>query len=422
MSGKKVLSGKVAIALGIVCIILLVLLAGNVYTLNSQISSLNSQVESLQNENSSLKSELSAKDKTIASLNSQITEKDNMISSLNSQIATKDSQISALDSQISQLQMWLEGNITLLNSLKVEKEKLSLWLEENKTLLAQTQTWLNGNKTLLSQTQEWLQGNITYYESQIAALNSQICSLNSQITSLQDEIDSLRAAINTTFQAYVDAYLDLRDKVNQRWNHINIEPFITPQEQAVRGIVYNITGGWSNPSDWDEFWEDVKAMYDWVVNNIEYRSDGLYPILPSDPSGNLDFWDEMWQFPNETLSLRKGDCEDMAILLCSMISCYNDMKYWVECIVIESSTEGHVAVQVPVSGYKLVILDPAGNYYSHDVWGNIAFNDTAIEVHNWLNYWKPQMGSDVYVARVFSDYIDKTFASTNEYIAWMYSR
>jgi hypothetical protein len=81
-----------------------------------------------------------------------------------------------------------------------------------------------------------------------------------------------------------------------------------------------------------------------------------------------------------------------------------------------------MAVQMPVSGYKLVILDPAGKYYSHDVWGKIAFNDITIEINNWLNYWRPYMGSDVYVGRIFSDYIDKTFTSTNEYITWMYSR
>jgi len=98
------------------------------------------------------------------------------------------------------------------------------------------------------------------------------------------------------------------------------------------------------------------------------------------------------------------------------------MKYWVECISIKSYMGGHVAVQVPVSGYKLVILDPAGNYYSHDSFGNIAFNDITTEINNWLNYWKPQMGSDVYVDRVFSDYIDKKFTSTSEYISWMYSR
>ena len=201
-----------------------------------------------------------------------------------------------------------------------------------------------------------------------------------------------------------------------------MESFITPQDQTVRDIVYSITGGWSNPSDWNEYREDIKAMYDWVVNNIEYRYDGLYPILPEDPSGDLYFWNEMWQFSNETLSLRKGDCEDMAILLCSMIRCYSGMRYYTEVILILSSISGHAAVQIPVEGYKLVILDPAGRYYSHDFWGNVAFNDITTEINNWLNYWKPEMGSDVYVDRVFSDYIDKTFTSTSEYISWMYSR
>ena len=238
---------------------------------------------------------------------------------------------------------------------------------------------------------------------------------------MQSEISSLNGII-ATLQAYVDAYKSLRDKVNQRWNHIDIEPFIIPQDRTVRDIVYAITGGWSNPSDWSEYWKDVKAMYTWVINNIGYRDDGLYPMLPYDPSGDLHFGKDVWQFPNETLSLRKGDCEDMAILLCSMIRCYSNMKCWVECIVIESSTSSHVAVQIPVSGCKLVILDPAGRYYSHDIWGNIVFNDIAVEINKWLNYWKSQMGSDVRVARVFSDYIDKKFNSTNEYIAWMYSR
>ena len=422
MSEKKVVSKKVAIALGIICVVLAVCLVG-----------------------------------AVANYTSVIGVKDNSIASLNSQIASKDSQISTLNSQLGQLQVWLEGNTTLLNSLELEKEKLSLWLEGNKTLLAQTETWLNGNKTLLSQTQEWLQGNITYYESQISTLNSQIATLQGEITRLNGTIATLQAQTQTwlqgnityyesqiaaldsqiaslqseiarlngiiaALQAYVAAYENLRDKVNQRWDQVNVEPFITPQDQAVRDIVYAITGGWSNPSDWNEYWSDVKAMYTWVVSNIEYRSDGLYPMLPNDPSGDLHFCDEMWQFSNETLSLRKGDCEDMAILLCSMIRFYSGMKYPVECIIIESSTSGHMAVQIPVPGYKLVILDPAGKYYSHDIWGSIAFNDITTEINNWLNYWKPYMSSEVYVSRVFSDYIDKTFTSTNEYITWMYSR
>ena len=250
-------------------------------------------------------------------------------------MVTKDSQIFSLNSQITSLQ-------NQVSSLQDERDNLISQVSTLNSQIILLQIWLESNKTLLTRTQTWLQGNITYYESQIATLNSQITTLQSEITSLNSIIAPL--------QAYVAAYKNLRDKVNQRWNNINIESFITPQDQTVRNIVYDITGGWSNTSDWNEFWKDVKAMYAWVVNNIEYRNDGLYPKLPDDPSGALAFWKEMWQFPNETLNLRQGDCEDMAILLCSMVRCYNGMKYPVECIIIESSTVGHVAVQIPVSG------------------------------------------------------------------------
>lgn len=263
-----------------------------------------------------------------------------------------------------------------------------------------------------------LQANITYYESQLTMLDSQIDLLNSKISSLQNERDLL----NTRLRAYEDAYQNLRNEVNMRWDETNVKVFITPEDPSVREIVYAITGGWSNTSDWNEFWRDVKAMYDWVVNNIEYRHDSLYPILPYNPSETLSFINEMWQFPNETLKLRKGDCEDMAILLASMIYSYANMRYYVEVILIESSTSGHAAVQLPVEGGELTILDPAGHYYTRGSRGNLVSKDIITEINNWLNYWESVMGGDVHVARVFSSYVDITFSSTNEYISWMYSR
>jgi len=66
MSEKEVVSRTVAIALGIICVILAVGLVGAVANYTSTIS---------------------GKDNTIASLNSQITTKDNTISSLNSQVS-----------------------------------------------------------------------------------------------------------------------------------------------------------------------------------------------------------------------------------------------------------------------------------------------------------------------------------------------
>ena len=284
-------------------------------------------------------------------------------------------------------------------------------LQVNYTNLETRYGLLELNYTTLEESYNSLQLNYTSLEEDYNTLEAQYNSLQTLYENLQAEYDR-----------YVAAYLELRSKISERWNQQNIEPFITPLDLFVNATVFNITGGWSNTSGWNEYWDDAKTMYDWVVDNIEYRSDGLFPILPGDPSGETYYWSEMWQFPNETLDLGKGDCEDMAILLCSMIRCYTNMQYQAECIGIRSSTAGHLAVQVPVSDNELVIFDPAGKYYSSDWLGDIVFNDISTEINNWLDYWKPVMGEDVYVDLVFSDYIHETFTSTSEYITWMYSR
>ena len=129
----------------------------------------------------------------------------------------------------------------------------------------------------------------------------------------------------------------------------------------------------------------------------------------------------MVQFANETIRMKKGNCGDIAVLLVSMIRAYNP-KFTAEGIWITSNASGHIAVQIPVYGNKVVILDPLANYYSHDALGGMAFNDVAGEIANWMNVWRPSMGNDAYVYRVFSDYVDKTFATTNDYLTWMYNR
>lgn len=270
-----------------------------------------------------------------------------------------------------------------------------------------------GYETLLEESQDYLTLKEQYeeLEQQYNTLQAQYNNLQSQYSILEEEYDR-----------YVSAYQKLRDEINQRHMHSNVEAFITPLDSSVSSIVYDITGGWSNHLDWNEFWGDVKEMYQWVVDNIEYRFDGLYPALPYDPSGLVIYSTEMWQFANETLDLGKGDCEDQAILLCSMIKSYTDSAYKTECICITGSLSAHMGVQLPVAGDKLVILDPAGNYYSSDIWGNIVFNDVATEINNWLDYWKPQLGNDAYVHRVFSNSIDRTFSSTSDYITWMLNR
>ena len=292
-------------------------LGGYTYLLSQQASNLQSENSALKTENTMLKNEI-----------------DRLSLWLQGNKTYYESQVMLLSTQISQLQTWLNGNISLLNSVSTERDRLAAWLQGNKTYyesqigslnsqIQQLQSWLTGNISLLNtviverdQLFNWLQGNRTYYQSQISNLQSQL------------------TMINSSFQEYVNAYKSLRDRVNMRWDQSNVTAFITPNDPLVASTVYSITGGWSNTLDWWEFWSDVKALYDWVVENIQYSPDGLYPVLPDTPFGSLQFRDEMWQFPNETLKLGRGDCEDMAILLASMIRNYNGMRYSVEVILI----------------------------------------------------------------------------------------
>jgi hypothetical protein len=283
------------------------------------------------------------------------------------------------------------------------------------------------NERALSLNYSILQTNYQNLASNYASLNLNCSNLQVQYNSLQTSYQTLQGSyslLQTQYSRYVSNYQRLQGSVNQRWDHNDLERFITPSDPAVAKVVYQVTGGSKNQNQSTlQYWADIKAMYDWVVNNIHYRNDSLTPMLPNDPSGKLQYIAEVWQFPNETLNMKEGDCKDMTVLLCSMIRYYNSLGYQVECIVLSSSTVGHVAVQLPVSGSQLVILDPALKYYTHSILGYIVPNDITTEINNWLNYVRfGGMPNDVYVCRVFSDYIDINFASTKSYLTWMYSR
>lgn len=229
-------------------------------------------------------------------------------------------------------------------------------------------------------------------------------------------------SLRLKYDALNSSYNQLRHRINQRSQHYDASKFITPNNPSVEQTVTQITGGWSASSNRNEFWNDVKAMYDWVIAYIKYQPDGLFPTLSTELSGDVQYNDEMWQFPNETLSLRRGDCEDMAILLCSMILRYTGENYWTECITLEGSKSAHMGVQILVVEDKLTILDPAGRYYTSDGGRALVSKSVSTEINKWLNHWKSGLGSDVYVSEVFANYLDETFSTTSKYISWMSSR
>ena len=128
--------------------------------------------------------------------------------------------------------------------------------------------------------------------------------------------------------------------------------FITPNETSVINMKNTILQGkFFLTADWI-------AIRDWVGSNVQYKFDNV-------SHGQEDYW----QFSKETLALRKGDCEDSAILLCSLLRADGVSARDVYVVVGETQGVGHAWVS-----FKLFSL------FGQDSWvrmeptagGNIA--------------------------------------------------
>ena len=99
-SGKKVVGRNVAIALGIICILLTVGLVGAIAIYPPMIANQSRDISALTSENSQLKSQIAEKNNTISSLNSQKSDLQTQVNTLNSQVSSLSSQVSSFQSQI----------------------------------------------------------------------------------------------------------------------------------------------------------------------------------------------------------------------------------------------------------------------------------------------------------------------------------
>jgi hypothetical protein len=109
-------------------------------------------------------------------------------------------------------------------------------------------------------------------------------------------------------------------------NQTEMERYVTPNDPVVKEFLQGIL-----QSETLAF-NDFERLRDWVSSYISYRSD-------QDVHGISEYW----QLPAETLELRTGDCEDFAILLCSLLRAYgvpSDQVY-VACGYGEDQTHGH---------------------------------------------------------------------------------
>lgn len=119
-----------------------------------------------------------------------------------------------------------------------------------------------------------------------------------------------------------------------------IKAYITPDCLLVKECLQGILGDPPYELSKDGF----DAIRDWVAANIDYVSDE-------------EQWgvEEYWQTPEETLSLHTGDCEDFAILLCTLLRAYGIDEEQI-----------YVAVGVDDEGYGHAFL--IENWYLEGEW------------------------------------------------------
>lgn len=91
--------------------------------------------------------------------------------------------------------------------------------------------------------------------------------------------------------------------ISRVFNETTCFSFITPEDPGIielRDEILQDSLAVLTP-DWMKF-------RDWVGNRIDYKQDSVI-------HGEIEYW----QFPNETIQLMTGDCEDFSILLCSLL-------------------------------------------------------------------------------------------------------
>ena len=92
---------------------------------------------------------------------------------------------------------------------------------------------------------------------------------------------------------------------------------------AVSGSVVEVmqeaTSGWETGS-LEELKSDAKLAFEWLLENIAFRPDCTYPVYVE--GEGLLLVSDYWQFPNETISYKSGDYEDLAVLFSCIVRSY----------------------------------------------------------------------------------------------------
>jgi hypothetical protein len=279
---KKVASRTVAIALGVIAIILFASLVGAIVNYTAIIS---------------------GKDNTITNYKTQLQKLTNQENQLATWLLDNETLLSQAskwlvgnETLLNQTLKWLDGNITKFTS---QENQLLTWLVGNETLLGRTQAWLNGNTTLLSVCSSPQAENAINYlnnvmfvpsvgldkEAPLVANNTVWLNDNFIAYTVLSKLDSSRAE---TIREELDSYGFKGNGEVELFNNTTVEPFRTANNYTVATIGnYTIKEEVLNGSLMPDFAQYADLAFLW--------SDNL--LLQGNITGALDYFNigmSMW--------------------------------------------------------------------------------------------------------------------------------
>ncbi|GAI09311.1 unnamed protein product, partial [marine sediment metagenome] len=144
--------------------------------------------------------------------------------------------------------------------------------------------------------------------------------LTAQLNAIKPGMDSLKVER----EQMLSDYASLRDEINLRVGFKQDGPrLIMPDDPEIVAKVQEITEGYSE----EELWKDYARLYQWAMKNIKYSLDSPTPILPESVNGTLEWGRDFWRTPAETIEHGTGDCEDISVMLASMLLNYNQRRF-----------------------------------------------------------------------------------------------
>jgi hypothetical protein len=204
----------------------------------------------------------------------------------------------------------------------------------------------------------------------------------------------------------------------QQLLHTDRAQYVTPSDSIVSMVPSLLFQNLFNRSDNERIWTDLHTVYQWVRSNIQYRNDTFLSEDGIELTGV-----DVWQFPNQTILLGTGDCEDQALLLTSLILNYSNTAIYVECLFLQSLKGiGHVAVYLPILGDSICILDPATGYTTSGTTDVLTSQPIEEEISHYLQFLSQLSNDSWRISNVFSDNFSLIFSGAEEFTDWLIER